>query len=211
MFLSRIINNELKYQQPNKKVYETHKLIWSLFPFEPGFKDRKFIYFLFEGQIFMASKVEPTLLPEHQFKMDTKPYDRDLIKNGMLFKFDIRLHPQVCRESVKMSAMTAYANDLREKNQTYSLNQIAHKSSERWFKKRVNNLGFDVLDHRVVSFHHNRFRRSDKVLVCYNSIDLNGLLQVTHKGLFLKSLYEGIGRSKGFGCGMLLIAPYTEG
>lgn len=208
MFLSKITGQRFKDQQPNDKDYETHQLMWTLFSFEPPESDREFLYFLFNGEIFMVSKKAPLLLPEHDFQIQTKSYGYDL-PNGSILKFDIRLNPQVCRDNKKISVMTAYANDLREEERPYTLNHVAEESSKRWFSKRIEDLGFTVLDFRVVSFCHHRFKRSDGELVVYNTIDLNGALQVNHKGLFCKSLFEGIGRARAFGCGMMLVAPFT--
>jgi len=39
----------------------------------------------------------------------------------------------------------------------------------------------------------------------YNSIDYKGQLEVTNTDLFKKLLFEGVGRAKAFGCGLILI------
>ncbi|WP_225391738.1 type I-E CRISPR-associated protein Cas6/Cse3/CasE, partial [Escherichia coli] len=43
-----------------------------------------------------------------------------------------------------------------------------------------------------------------------SSVDYTGMLTVTDPGLFLQRLSQGYGKSRAFGCGLMLIKPGAE-
>ena len=206
MYLSKISHPDFTTQKPDEREYDMHKLVWSLFQFQPYYKDRKFIFSFFERNIFIVSEEKPTPLKNSDLKIETKNYDMNFV-NGKILSFDIKINAQITRNHKKLPIMTAYANDLREKGKTYTLNEVAEKSVKDWFSNHENSLGFRILEFTVVSFYNHKFKKNDGKKVTYNTIDLKGILQINHPGLFLKSLYQGIGKSRAFGCGMLLIRP----
>lgn len=44
----------------------------------------------------------------------------------------------------------------------------------------------------------------------FSSVDYTGMLTVTDPGLFLQRLSQGYGKSRAFGCGLMLIKPGAE-
>lgn len=82
-----------------------------------------------------------------------------------------------------------------------------------WLFERAEKHGFRIAadggGERAVTVSHRsveRYRHRDGI-VTINTAVFDGLLIVTDAGLFHKSLCCGIGRAKGFGCGLLTIAP----
>ena len=56
--------------------------------------------------------------------------------------------------------------------------------------------------------HLSRTRRQ-KPLIRYSTVDFQGILTVVNTDRFRRALFSGIGRSKAFGCGLLLIKRYS--
>lgn len=67
----------------------------------------------------------------------------------------------------------------------------------------------DVPDCVVSQRRQQRFRRGPSI-VTLRTCQFDGTLQVTDAFVFKKALVGGIGRAKGFGCGLLTVAPITS-
>lgn len=82
---------------------------------------------------------------------------------------------------------------------------------ENWLKKQGERFGFKLLigDNGLTKLQnsaylwHNLNSKGKKA--GFSSVDFTGELQITDKIEFEKALFQGIGRSKAFGCGLLLI------
>jgi len=213
MFLSKITSDFLTEQNPNEYIYERHQQVWSLFPSEPFKKERDFIYFFYKKAIYMVSQKKPLSPSEGEFEIQTKNYNPSLdLEVGRSLCFDVRLNAQICRNNKKISVMTAFANDLKRQGweSEFNWNFIAYEAIKTWFEKRIDTLGFSIIFHEIVSFHFNKLKKPGNSKIWFNSIDVKGFLKITNMELFLKSLYYGIGRSRAFGCGLILIAPLPK-
>lgn len=58
----------------------------------------------------------------------------------------------------------------------------------------------------VAKIEVDRFQKS-KCLVTLQKAKVTGLLEVEKHDIFVNSVYNGIGRGKAFGCGLLQIVP----
>ena len=83
----------------------------------------------------------------------------------------------------------------------------------QWLIDRSASHGFAILcdqndrpDVVVRERHKENFKRADAT-VTLATVVFEGCLEVTDAELFCKTLCQGIGRAKGFGCGLLTIAP----
>lgn len=52
--------------------------------------------------------------------------------------------------------------------------------------------------------------KTPRQLIQFSSVDYTGMLTVTDPGLFLQRLSQGYGKSRAFGCGLMLIKPGAE-
>ena len=52
---------------------------------------------------------------------------------------------------------------------------------------------------------HKSIKRNGNRPISFSTLDFGGLLTVTDKQAFEKSLFFGIGPAKGMGCGMLMV------
>lgn len=88
------------------------------------------------------------------------------------------------------------------------LSWLVRKGSLNGFKL-LPTVGYPGVPECIVSRRQQqRFRRGSAV-VTLRTCQFDGVLEVTNATAFRKALVSGIGRAKGFGCGLLTIAPIT--
>lgn len=136
---------------------------------------------------------------------ESKPYDRLLsrVQSGQRWQF------RLCANPVHSVKKEAGASD---RGRVYA--HITVEQQKRWLRQKAKQCGFylesenaeegkcsfDVIQSETV-----RFNRQHKS-VTLGVVTFEGVLFVTNAALFAKSLTEGIGRAKAFGCGLLTIA-----
>ncbi len=213
MFLSKIYSDSLRRYSPTEGIYELHQKVWEFFGDQRSNRVRDFLYYLYNGELYIISKKKPNP-PEDEYTTQTKVFDLNNLKSGIFLQYDLRLNAEVCKLKTrkKVSIMTDLANEMKVLDEPYNWNFIAHESSKNWLQKRGQSYGFKnmIQKHSVQSFQFCKFKKKDGKVVSFFSIDLRGVLQVVNKNLFVNTIYNGIGKSKGFGCGMMLIAPYKS-
>ena len=210
MYISKITGDSLKRFTPTKNIYELHKLVWSFFPNRSN-KKRDFLYYLFNNELYILSKKIPALCPVVLLQRQTKECEIAL-RNGVYLSYDLRFNAQVTYNNRKMSIMTALAERLKEANKRYSWNDLAYYSSLNWLKKKGRTYGFENMksNFQVRNFQFCKFRKKpDEKAVSFYTIDINGVLRVTNHNLLEHTFYTGIGRSKAFGCGLILMRLYS--
>ncbi|HAN3907922.1 TPA: type I-E CRISPR-associated protein Cse1/CasA [Escherichia coli] len=80
-----------------------------------------------------------------------------------------------------------------------------------WLAAQGERSGFTLLDTSVDAYRQQQLRRENSwQLIQFSSVDYTGMLTVTDPGLFLQRLSQGYGKSRAFGCGLMLIKPGAE-
>lgn len=208
-------------------MYSSHKLVWKLFPANPEAKRD----FLFRQEIekeqlsyaetgsglpvfYVVSERTPS--PEENiFRIDIKEYDPK-ISNGMHLGFDVRVNPVIARsrENGKHSAKHDVLADAKKKAQSQGitdrrrLQEYMNKAVRQWLCAKEDKYGFKIIDPELVEisgYRQERLRKKSKKDIQFSSVDLKGRLLVTDSVLFRDLLYRGIGRSRSFGCGLMLV------
>ena len=88
------------------------------------------------------------------------------------------------------------------------LQQLVQQSSIKWLTARMDSNGFSLEPEQVIADGYQQHRSSinkQQHPIRYSTVDFQGILTVTKIDLFRKALFSGIGKSKAFGCGLLLI------
>ena len=121
----------------------------------------------------------------------------DRIRKGQLWQFRLRANPV---HSVKQPEGKGPNN----RGKIYA--HITAKQQEEWLIKRAEKYGFRVSESsfRVVQREVRRFRRHQGAITL-GIATFEGVLEVTDLALFLRTLTQGMGRAKAFGCGLLTI------
>jgi CRISPR system Cascade subunit CasE len=139
-------------------------------------------------------------------QVETKQYS-PLIQVGELLHFVLRA--EVTRSKfVEGKRGKRYDPVLEQHNLDPSkpYADIVSEVGSLWLNQKSENHGFKVeeliqSDYSPISFVRPTDRRQIRLAV----IDYEGLIKVTDSAVFLSTLKNGIGRAKGFGCGLMLV------
>ncbi|RRD45916.1 type I-E CRISPR-associated protein Cas6/Cse3/CasE [Tessaracoccus sp. OH4464_COT-324] len=128
---------------------------------------------------------------------DSLPYSPllDSLKPGQVWAFRVKVNPT---HRVKLDGKSKI---------------LAHKTAQhqmRWLLERQEALGVSLGSESEPSFRLSRretirFRRGGMQVTLGTAL-FDGLLEIRDPGKFRSSLLEGIGRAKGYGCGLLTLA-----
>lgn len=198
--------------------YLGHQVLWRLFSTGQGNDREQARPFLFRdvqsvGQptFYVVSERAPEDRDGH-WLVDSKTYDPQL-QPGMRLRFDLRANP-VRREKtasgqrrhdVVMDAKKQY----RTKGEEVAPSVVEHEAGKRWLEARASRLGFNLSDQAFAAFgyqQHVIYKRGGRP-IRFSSLDMRGVLEVTDTEAFRRTLWWGIGPSKSFGCGLLLVRP----
>ena len=208
-------------------VYTSHKLIWKLFPDDPTTR-RKFVYRReYEkeqmpfGQLqrgmpifYVVSEKRPVSV-EGLMTVEVKSYNPQLTVS-MRLGFDLRVNPVVARvvRGKKNSAKHDVLMDAKRKAKQDGLtaphetNTVMKQAAIDWFAEREEKNGFRLTDASMVevsSYRHHHIRNKNSRVITFSSVNLVGSLEVINVELFRSLLFQGIGSSRSFGCGMMLV------
>lgn len=153
---------------------------------------------------FIASQVEDGMVTS----CETKPYDRVIagIREGQVWQFRLKANP----------VRRVLLDKGRRPNPGVVGTLQAHVTEEQqqeWLVARSESHGFRICSDdsgqralRVSRRAREEFKRGPQ-MVTIATAQFDGILEVTDAAAFARTLGHGIGRAKGFGCGLLTIAP----
>ena len=221
MYFSRVTLklNRLPYvmqqKMQNSGLYAIHQWLWQLFPNQ---EKRCFLFReerIGKGyQYYLLSEIAP--LTNHElFLVETKPYQPKLTV-GMKLIFSLRANPVVFkngkRSDVMMNAkylakQQGLDNEIKIRQNEAAINWLIKQSESRGFS--LSTIDGQQLDCTVINYTQEQFiKKSNLKPITYSSVDYQGVLTVTDIDLFLNTIYQGVGKSKGFGCGLFLLKHY---
>ena len=221
MYFSRVTLklNRLPYvmqqKMQNSGPYAIHQWLWQLFPNQ---EKRCFLFReerIGKGyQYYLLSEIAP--LTNHElFLVETKPYQPKLTV-GMKLIFSLRANPVVFkngkRSDVMMNAkylakQQGLDNEIKIRQNEAAINWLIKQSESRGFS--LSTIDGQQLDCTVINYTQEQFiKKSTLKPITYSSVDYQGVLTVTDVDLFLNTIYQGVGKSKGFGCGLFLLKHY---
>ncbi|MBE7376860.1 type I-E CRISPR-associated protein Cas6/Cse3/CasE [Pseudomonas lopnurensis] len=188
--------------------YRDHALIWRLFPGDG--MERDFLFRRLEDErSFYVVSARPPRPDSGLFQIQSKPYAPRL-ERGEWLRFDLRANPTVSlrqedgrsrRHDVLMHAKYRVPAEQRE-----HLGEVLDAAGKDWLLSRAERWGLDVREGSVLQngYRQHRLRRKGRNIE-YSSLDYQGMAQVTDPERLHQALLEGVGHSKGFGCGLLLV------
>ncbi|MEM9102451.1 MAG: type I-E CRISPR-associated protein Cas6/Cse3/CasE [Pseudomonadota bacterium] len=193
--------------------YAAHKSLWQLFTEE---EKRQFL-FREETQkngipmYFLLSEKPPEQHPG--FIIQTKSFAPKLAVGDQL-AYQIRVNPTVTtrlesgkreRHDVLMHAK----KKLRDSEaHPETIKQEMEDAARHWFaySKRLQEWGFELSGEPYIEkYYQHKLKKNSRRIIQFSSVDLQGQLTVTQPDAFLKMLCTGIGRSKAFGCGLMMV------
>lgn len=229
MYFSRItFNPAVDHQQLARTIcgnsYREHQVLWQLFDGNPD-ADRDFLYrqVIEHGCIkyYILSRRIPVDKTGIWHIDPPKVYDPHLSEGQKLF-FMLRVNPVVIvttesgkkqRHDVVMQKKKRIGYKYLREKELPPLQQLVQQSSIKWLTARMHTNGFSCEPQQVAADGYQQHRsriNKQQHLIRYSTVDFEGILTVTNNDLFRKALFSGIGKSKAFGCGLLLIKRYSS-
>lgn len=207
----------------NGHAYQLHKLIWNLFSDGPDRK-RDFLY-RYEGlrgwpTFYTVSEREPNDASD-LWEIQSKEYSPKIAMGDRL-AFTLRVNPirskrdqndRHHRHDVVMEAKTRLGFKGLPHDQRPHIATLIQEAGVSWLKPRETELGITIDENgekpavRADGYvQHKLFRGRGTKPITFSTLDFNGVLTVIDPKKFVeKSLYEGIGPAKGFGCGLMIV------
>lgn len=189
--------------------YRLHQTLYQFFPDTPP-KHRPFLFREDAGRrslpkVYLLSERKPQ--NQGAWALASKPY-QPVIKNHQSFVFSLRANPVVCQNGKRHDVVMAKLHPLKAKGETYDRAKIIREQGLAWLGRKAAEFGFSFADDtvRVSGYRQVRLPKPGKrPTIRFSLMDFDGCLTVVDPEAFREGLLEGIGRGKGFGCGMLMI------
>ncbi|GAA5232658.1 type I-E CRISPR-associated protein Cas6/Cse3/CasE [Verticiella sediminum] len=190
------------------EAYRDHRLVWQLFASDPAERD-----FLFRSErlpggelvYYVVSARAPQGAPG-LFSVQTKPYT-PVLRSGEWLRFDLRANPVVSRKSENGRAVRHdVLMDAKHRSDPQSRHEAMEAAGLNWLMTRAERWGLSIDPGTVIQsgYLQHRFERKGERL-SFSSLDYQGLARVEDADALARTLLHGVGRAKGFGCGLLLV------
>lgn len=196
----------------NQKLYDEHRMIWRFFPGDED-AERDFLYRREDKAdvpfFYLLSQREP-VNDDPLFIIQTQPFSPQLTAGDRL-QFSLRVNAvksykvddskRRIRKDIVQVKKTSYSSD-----ELPPMEHIRYEAGQEWLGKQGEKGGFtleslSVENHQVHQF--TKERNASKRT--FASLDFSGVLQISDVSVFENVLCNGLGRSKAFGCGLLLV------
>lgn len=223
MYLSRIqLRPDLPLQKLSNSIpqhaYAEHKIIWQLFTEE---KQRNFLFRreqLGHLPMFYILSEHAPQDPQGIWKIDSRPFQPRL-SQGQRLAFMLRVNPVITRkhsddkhdnkrqrDDVIMHEKWLFDTTKQKTDKCPSQAELVQQAGRKWLFKRAEQHGFKLETFNADNYQQHRFYKpKEKHPIQFSSLDYQGILEVTDTQTFTQMLYTGFGRSKSFGCGLMLI------
>lgn len=125
---------------------------------------------------------------------EIKDYQKvyDILRNNQEYRFRLSANPvySIKQENGKRGKIVPH---------------ITIAQQEEWLKKKSEKIGFALGDFSIVRRDIKKFVRQNKY-VTLSIVEYEGVLKITDAEIFRKTVTQGIGRAKSYGCGLLTLA-----
>lgn len=212
MYLSRITlhTRELAPSQllhlVERGEYVMHQWLWALFP---GGKERQFLYRREELQgafrFFVLSQEQPAA--SAIFDVQTRPF-APALSAGQMLCFSLRANPTICKNGKRHDLLMEAKRQLKAQGESRESWAHQQQAALAWLARQGDKNGFTLRGASVDAYRQHQIRREkSRQMIQFSSVDYTGMLVVTDPALFLQRLAQGYGKSRAFGCGMMMIKP----
>lgn len=193
------------------RTVSSHRLIWTLFG-DSADRERDFLWREHAPGVFYVLSDRPPRDTHGLFRIEPPLEFSPALSPGDRLSFEVRVNATVSRGGkhgvrgkrcdVVMDAIYAARGDCRADARRAVVDRVAAE----WMMRQGASAGFDVVSLEVVGYSAIRHARDQgKSVATMGVLDLRGTLAVREPVSFLRALRAGIGRSKAFGCGLMLI------
>lgn len=203
MFISRVrynMPNAYEYLNSNLTSYSLHRDMWSFFPGVPEGEKGPFLFSVKRDFIIMISEIKP-VSPNSLWTIETRTYNPLMDRNQDLF-YEMTFSPSYAKDGVKKSYIGSH---LQPEDVAGPKKEQIQKLLLKWFQDRVQRLGFEVKTLEVLRDFNRKIPKPGKPYR-FNEFSVCGTLKVKSVPKLRNSIFNGIGRAKRNGCGLLLLS-----
>ncbi|ECD9255428.1 type I-E CRISPR-associated protein Cas6/Cse3/CasE [Salmonella enterica subsp. diarizonae] len=186
--------------------YVMHQWLWELFP---GGKERQFLYRREELQgafrFFVLSQERPA--ESAIFDVQCRPFAPEL-SVGQILRFTLRANPTICKAGKRHDLLMEAKRQVKTQPDSRDIWTYQQQAALEWLSRQGEQNGFSLREASVDAYRQQQIRREKfRQMIQFSSVDYAGVLVVNNPVLFLQRLVQGYGKSRAFGCGMMLIKP----
>ncbi|MCK9530040.1 MAG: type I-E CRISPR-associated protein Cas6/Cse3/CasE [Gammaproteobacteria bacterium] len=216
MYMSRVTLKKASWDGALSRVatgYGVHQALWRLFDEDPNAR-RDFLYRQETEQNLPRFLIVSQRVPadrEGLWHVETKEYHPRLAA-GQLLSYSLRVNPVVTRQdeagrSHRHDVVMDFKRHHPEGSNRLSQAERVQQSVWQWLEARAGKAGFSAKqrDFRAEGYRQHELRKKGGQRIRFSTVDCAGLLTVTDPDVLTRSLFNGIGPAKGFGCGLLLV------
>lgn len=202
---SQLLPSQL-LQLVDRGEYAMHQWLWELFPDGP---ERQFLYRREELQgafRFFVLSLEPPAESEI-FDIQYRPFAPTLIA-GQPLRFSLRANPTICKAGKRHDLLMEAKHQVRGQVNGPDIWLHQQQAAQDWLARQGEQNGFSLLEVNVDAYRQQQVVRvKSRQMIQFSSVDYSGVLMVNEPTLFLQRLIQGYGKSRAFGCGLMLIKP----
>ena len=186
--------------------YVMHQWLWDLFP---GGKERQFLYRREELQgafrFFVLSQERPA--ESETFTIECRSFAPEL-RTGQSLCFNLRANPTICKAGKRHDLLMDAKRQVKEQVEPRDIWAHQQQAALAWLTRQGEQSGFSLAETVVDAYRQQQIRREkSRQTIQFSSVDYTGMLVVNDPALFLQRLASGYGKSRAFGCGMMMIKP----
>ena len=187
----------------------SHRLIWALFSDAPD-RTRDFLWREEDPGRFMLLSNRPPADPHGLFNLESKAFEPELSPGDRL-GFTLRNNPVVARPTAPGQrgkrhdvVMDLLRHEPREKRAEARSDTVT-KAGRDWLARQGDAHGFKPRgDETVDGYDRVQVPRARGAPAVFGRLDISGVLEVREPDRFLAALGGGFGRSRAYGCGLML-------
>lgn len=158
--------------------------------------------------LFVLSQERPA--ESDTFTIECRSFAPEL-RTGQQLCFNLRANPTICKSGKRHDLLMEAKRQVRGQAEGSDVWLHQQQAALDWLAAQGERSGFTLLDTSVDAYRQQQLRRENsRQLIQFSSVDYTGMLTVTDPGLFLQRLSQGYGKSRAFGCGLMLIKPGAE-
>ncbi|KNC11911.1 CRISPR-associated protein Cas6 [Klebsiella sp. RIT-PI-d] len=186
--------------------YVMHQWLWALFP---GGQERQFLYRREEMQgafrFFVLSQQPPA--QSDIFDVQHRSFVPAL-RVGQTLCFSLRANPTICKNGKRHDLLMETKRQVRGRVDGPDIWQHQQQAAQDWLMRQGDQNGFSLREVNVDAYRQQQvIRAKSRQMIQFSSVDYSGMLVVNDVALFLQRLVQGYGKSRAFGCGLMLIKP----
>jgi CRISPR-associated protein, Cse3 family len=141
------------------------------------------------------------------FDIECRSFEPNL-KVGLRLRFNLRANPTVCKAGKRHDLLMEAKRVAKTLAESGDIWQQQQQAAQGWLARQGEINGFSLCEVNVDAYRQQQaIRVKSRQMIQFSSVDYSGMLIVNDPELFLQRLAQGYGKSRAFGCGLMLIKP----